>query len=123
MLLSITVNESIINSIIAAFAIFVGFLINIVILLIPHRCKENDVIEEKLVKHLHYNTMYSLLVSIIIISYALLSLLIYDIVTQNLSKIWHIIGSGILYFFIVHFLISLLLIVRRVYALFEGRKQ
>lgn len=113
--LNVNLNKQALINIITTFAIFVGFLINVIVLLVPIRKNETVKIRKNLANHLHYNTMYELMIGLLILTVALFG----SFITFALSRILIQISSLILFFLIFHFIFNLLLIIRRVYALFE----
>lgn len=106
--------ESIISNLIVAFTIFTAFLPNVIFIQLGMR---KQIKEDKnfspdsltVSEHLYTDSVYSLLVSILILSILLLFL-----ITNQMGSI----VSLIMYSLIIHFLITFLMVVQRVFILF-----
>jgi len=105
------------NAVIAAFAIFIGFSINVLILLIGSLSEDDDGskihLRNELIKHLYRNTSFVILLGIIILSLALVSSFILPYVSTNLIYLL----SFLLYLLLSIFILTLLMITKRLYAL------
>jgi hypothetical protein len=110
------ITETSINSLITAFAIFVGFIINVIVLLINTARKNGDSTRKLLIEHLFYNTLYELVLGIIILTLSLFVNFVY----LKLSSSTLVILSFFIYFLLINFLITLLQITRRMFVLFGG---
>jgi len=118
--------DSLLSRIIPALAILIGFSVNAIILMAqqPLRQGESETREEytetqrrgKALKHTRTNTLYALIIGLI----SLLVSLVVSVVSQTSQSIlvWGILSS-ILYFFLAHYFITLIMISRRLYILVE----
>jgi len=108
-LAKLTFTIAYINTLIAVFAVFVGFSIDALIMLLD---RESDTkIRRVLIIHTSYNVIYNLIIGIIILVSCLLISLFYE----NITGILLTIISFIFHSLLGHFLITLLMIARRLY--------
>jgi len=110
------ISNNLINVIITTFAILVGFIINVLVILLNYK-KEGIRIRDQLVEHLSYNCLYELILGLTLLAVALLlSILNGSSVITLLSLL-----SFIIYFLIINFLITLLMISKRLFTLFFNK--
>lgn len=106
------------NALITAFSIFSGLLLNVILIIFA--IVDRTIIPDnqgskkaKLLHHLYANSIYALLISVII-----LLVLIITVVLDNWTNCFFIlISSGIVYFGVTHFIMTLFMIFRRLYVL------
>lgn len=122
-----------VNALITAYAIFTALLLNVIFIIydimgklkITNKDSTDDIAEEvkyknqkKLLEHLYSNSVYSLLISIIILIILIL---------ETLIEVWNIKGyilcifSGFTYLMIAHFLMNLLMITKRLSFLLSSK--
>lgn len=109
---NILVEDYSLNALIASFSIFVGFTINVLVLLLKNEDYKDD-IKNKLIKHLSYNTLYELLLGLLILAIVLLV----SLIDAYLSIELRIILSLILYILIINFFLTILLIAKRIFVI------
>lgn len=107
-------NTDIINTLIVAFSIFTAFLPNVIFIQLGMRkdLKKDKTLSDialKVSEHLYTDSVYSLLISILMLS-ILVALLIINQMGMILSLI--------VYTLTIHFLITFLMVVQRVFVLF-----
>ncbi|MHA1205387.1 MAG: hypothetical protein ACTSRR_09325 [Candidatus Heimdallarchaeaceae archaeon] len=107
----ILITELYVNVLIAAFAIFIGFFIDSLILLLGMEKHENDTDRNRLVIHTSYNTVYALILGIFILLFCLVLTLFFNIISDS----WLIALSFIFHSFVGHFIVTLFMIARRLY--------
>lgn len=119
------------NALITSFSIFTGLLLNIILILYAiinrndqknnQNINQNEInetllkqkLKEKLLNHLYANTIFALLLSTII-----LFILIFIVIKNNYNPTpFIIVISFIVYFILIHFGITLLMIFRRLFIL------
>jgi hypothetical protein len=108
------------NTLITAFSIFTGLLLNIILIIfaIIDGKPSSDRKQGRLLDHLYANSIYALLVSAII-----LVILIISIIWDNWLCSSFLIGLSLLiYFGITHFIMTLLMIFTRLYVLLFDTK-
>ena len=106
----IVISDTYINYLIATFAIFIGFFISTLILLLDRK-KDTDDTENKLIIHTSYNSVYAIILGIFLLLFALLISFIFDVLKQlSLELITFFFNS-----LLVHYIITLLMISRRLY--------
>jgi len=115
----LTLNST--NALITSFSIFTGLLLNIIMILYAiinknqlggSNSHEND-IKDKLLSHLYANSIYALLLSTLI-----LFILMIVIINDNYTSTTFVkIISYIVFFLVSHFVITLLMIFRRLFVL------
>lgn len=106
------ITSNILNSLIATFSILTGFNINILVLLIGTKKMKTD-IENKLIKHLSYNILYELIVGLLILTISV----VLSIILQKITSIVLYFSTLAIYFMVFNFLLTLLMISKRIYAL------
>ena len=108
-------NSSSVNALITAFSIFTGLLLNIILIIfaIVGRIPQLDSKKERLLKHLYANSMYALLIS----TFLLIILIMTIILEEWMFYLLILITSFFVYFGIVHFFMTLLMILRRLFVL------
>jgi hypothetical protein len=113
-----------IGNLIAAIAIFGGFLFNLLAIVYSQIDKiktdaetENSGIKKRFVKEIHINISYSIVLSILIVAVLICS----TIVLPSFQYDWIIkkIVLGLIYFSLFHFFLTLLMILNRVYILLK----
>ncbi|MHA1400845.1 MAG: hypothetical protein ACTSQE_10910 [Candidatus Heimdallarchaeaceae archaeon] len=108
---NVLITGSYVNILIAVFAIFIGFFIDSLILLLGAKKHENDSDRNRLVIHTAYNTIYALIFGIIILLFCLLIMLFFNIISDS----WLILLSFIFLSLVSHFIVTLVMIARRLY--------
>jgi hypothetical protein len=104
-------SENIINIVITSLSIFVGLFFNVIVLIITSLVsKTDDVIKKVVLKEIIDNISYTILISLITI--------IFSIFSSQKAELFHQIMNGFCYFFLVHFFMTLLLVLKRIYILF-----
>jgi len=106
------ITSNILNSLIATFSILTGFNINILVLLIGTKKMKTD-IENKLIKHLSCNILYELIVGLLILTISV----VLSIILQKITNIVLYFSTLAIYFMVFNFLLTLLMISKRIYAL------
>lgn len=131
-------SENSVDSLITAFAIFTALLLNVIFIIYDLIDKigvkeSSDVIKSKvvlkrkikLIEHLSYNSVYSLLISLVILMILMLFAVveIWNIkalsITSKHSIDFLLWGSLLVYSLVVHFLMNLLMITKRLSVLFD----
>ncbi len=106
------IKENLIESLIAALAIFVGLLFNVIVIIIDtiRKSVQNDV-KSRLLKEVLTNISFTIFLSLVTIIVVLCTLFtnIYLQFTAN----------AVTYFLLVEFLITMLMVLKRMYALFK----
>lgn len=108
----INLDRDIINTLLTVFAIFIGFIINVIVLLID-RLDKTTGLKLQLVKHAYHNSLYQLLVGIIILILSFSFILLFNSIGSFGIRIF----STTICFLIINFLISLLLIIKRFFVI------
>lgn len=109
-------SKTILGQLIVIFSIFIGFIINVLVLLI-NIPKEKIRIRNKLIEHLSYNSLYALILGLLILFISFLvfimiqSLINYDIIISIISFV--------LYFLIFNFILTLLMISKRFFTIYN----
>jgi hypothetical protein len=109
-------DESIITSLITAFSIFIGLLLNIILVIfaiVNGSTGKLSTLKSRLLEHLYANSIYTLLLSTILIIILLLMLILNDWTICLLV----IVFSFVVYFGVTHFIMTLLMIFKRLYVL------
>ena len=102
------------NYMVTVFSIFVGFTINVVVLLSREvYSKQKQDLIRKLINHTYSNSLYELLLGLIILTILIFLNFCFKKISINLIMIF----SFILYFLVINFLMTLFLIARRLYIL------
>lgn len=113
-----------IGNLIAAIAIFGGFLFNLLAIVYSQIDKiksdaesENNSIKKRFVKEIHINISYSIVISIFIVAILICS----TITLPSFKCDWLVkkLVFGIIYFLLFHFFLTLLMILNRVYILLK----
>jgi hypothetical protein len=112
------VTENIANSLLTAFSIFIGLLLNIILVIFAivdnsGRGGRLSTLKIKLLEHLYSNSIYTLLLSTIIVVFLIVMLILNDWYSFPLITIL----SFIVYFGLFHFIMTLLMIFKRLYVL------
>lgn len=112
-----TIDKDVANTIITILSIFVGLLINVIVLLfdIVRRDEEQKSIKNEVLRETLTNISYTILVGIIGILITLLTFMNYKYV--------RVIFSACSYFVLAHIFMTLLMIMKRIYALFNDEIQ
>ena len=111
-----------IKTLITAFSIFTGFIINVILIIfdiIKRSTKNRERIHEELIVHLYYNSLYELTISIFLLIFSLFSYFTYP----KLNELCVTILSFILYFILMNFLITLLQITKMIFVLLNKEIQ
>lgn len=114
----LTLDQDLIRTLITAFSIFVGFIINVILIIfdiIKRNNKRREKVHEDLIVHLYYNSLYALTISIILLIFLLFVYFTYT--KLNSSHICVL--SAIFYFILTNFLLTLLQITRRIFVLLD----
>jgi glucan phosphoethanolaminetransferase (alkaline phosphatase superfamily) len=106
------IKESLIESLIAALAIFVGLLFNVIVIIIDsiRKTDQNDV-KSLLLKEVLANISFTIFLSILAIVTVLATLFSNELLKN--------IANAITYFLLVEFLVTLLMVLKRIYSLFK----
>lgn len=110
------ISDYLINVIITTFAILVGFIINVLVILLDYK-KGEIRIQNQLVESLSYNCLYELILGIGILTAAL----VLSILNKGCAPVFLTVLSFIVYFLIANFLITLLMISKRLFTLFSNK--
>lgn len=109
--LKIELSERAINIVITTLSILVGLLFNVIVILFDILKRDNsERIKNRLLKQLLTNISYSIFISLLII--------FLTVMTFFQIEIWISICTFLVYFFLSHFALTVLMILKRVYALF-----
>ena len=112
-LFRIVLTKDILNTLITSFAIFVGFIINVLVILLKN--KDGKIrIRNKLVEHLTYNLLYALVLGLVIL---FLTIFILALIPK-ISAIVLSILSLLLYSLVFNFIFTLLMISKRFFVIF-----
>lgn len=106
------------NALITAFSIFTGLLLNVILIIFAIldrsiKPESQGTKKSKLLHHLYANSIYALLISVLILLVLIITVIWDD--WNNTSLIF--IASAIVYFVVAHFVMTLLMIFRRLYVL------
>lgn len=108
--------ENIVNALITAFSIFVGLLLNIILIIFAIVNNSNGKLPSlklRLLEHLYANSIYTLLLSTILV----IILIVLLVLNEWTSCLLIFIFSFVVYFGITHFIMTLLMIFKRLYVL------
>lgn len=109
--LNIDLSERAINIVITTLSILVGLMFNVIVILFDILKRNNtEKIKNELLKQLLTNISYSIFLSLFIIFLTVMTFLKIDL--------WVTICTFLVYFFLSHFSLTVLMILKRVYALF-----
>lgn len=119
--------KPIISDIITAVSILAGFLFNLLAIIYTSLEKinvegENSEMKKKFIIELHSNISYNILLSIFIIIF----LLLYKVNLCTCNLFWNFIDKiliGINYFLLFSFLLTLLMVLNRIFILLDKRKK
>ena len=111
----ITASEKILNSLITSFAIFIGLIINLLVLLIDRK-KGKERVKKQLIEHLSYNSIYELVIGLIVLFISIIFLAI----QEKTNSYFTYTLSFILYFLMFNFIMTLLMIAKRFFVLFKN---
>jgi len=111
----IKLDSNSLGTLISTFAIFVGFTVNLMILLIANLGKQETYISDNLVKDLRYNTAFELLLGTVILALSLFG----NLTIGSLGLLATSILSITIYFFVIEYLLTLLIITRRLYVIVD----
>lgn len=103
------------NTLITAFSIFTGLLLNVILIIfaIVDRRKVEDADRKASFEHLYANSIYALLFSTLLLLFLILLVVLND--WNNIPLV--IFFSFIIYFGVVHFIMTLLMIFKRLFVL------
>jgi hypothetical protein len=106
------------NALITAFSIFTGLLLNVILIIfaiVDRSIKPESEGSKKarLLHHLYANSIYALLISVLILIVLIITVILDD--WQNCFLIF--ISSAIVYIGVTHFVMTLLMIFKRLYVL------
>lgn len=114
---NIFLSQAILSSLTTVMSVFIGFSVNVIVIMLRINIEEETWLRKKLFEHLYYNTLYELVLGISILSLTLFLELVFPI---RLAVM--LIGfSLLLYFLVVNFLLMLLQIARRLYYLLRKK--
>jgi len=127
---NLSLTEGTINTIIAALSIFAGFLFNLLAIVFGLMDKikinaEGDELKEKLVKEVHSNISYNILLSVLTILMLFLCLYKFkgqfdiDFKESSFSLKYASVVNFATYFLLVNFLFTLLMVIKRVHILMK----
>ncbi len=109
-------SDSLINILITILAIFVGLLLNVMVVIFDIIKKNEKTVKLRLIKETYSNISFAILLSIITIIPLIVCYL--PNTSNKLSiKITLMISNGLSYYFLVLFFITLLMIVRRIHVI------
>lgn len=108
------ISEGLANTLITILAIFVGLLMNVIVLLfdIVKRDEEKNNIKNVVLRETLSNISYTILVSLVTIIFTLASYIEEQIITQ--------VASVIIMFLMTHVVMTLLMVIKRMHALFAN---
>lgn len=111
--------ETTVNTLITAFSIFTGLLLNVIFIIFDiagKLVKDTSYPQKKklLIEHLYANSLYALLISTIVLIILILATIIEIWKGSNLVLI---IFSLVVYFSVGHFLMTLIMIIKRLFIL------
>lgn len=109
---NVNLTQSVLGYLLSSFAVFIGFTINVLAILISQIGEVTGNLKKRLINHLRYNTLYELTIGIIIF----LLILFVELTYQYLSHICLSIMSFVIYFMVLHFFVTFLMISRRIYV-------
>jgi hypothetical protein len=110
--LKIFLSDTIINIIITSLSIFVGLFFNVIVLIISTMCtKDDDPIKKQFLTEIIDNISYIIFISLVTI--------VTCIFASQKADLIHQILNAICFFFLVHFLMTMLLVLKRIYKLFK----
>jgi len=117
---NVLISATILGILITAFSIFVGFGINVLIILVVNKDKILRNTENKLVKeirqeffeHFTYAALYSVILGVIIVIYLIFITILYGIFNSIALSI----SSGIAYALLGNFLLTFFVIAKKLYA-------
>lgn len=113
-----------IGNLIAAISIFGGFLFNLLAIIYSQIDKiktdadrENDKLKKTFVKEIHINISYAIVLSLLIV----VVLISFSVPMRPLEYGWLMkrVSLGLIYFLLGHFLLTLLMVLNRVYILLK----
>lgn len=113
--LGITASEKVLNCFITSFAIFVGLIINLLVLLIDRK-KDKTGVKRLLIEHLSYNSIYELVIGLKVLLLSIILIVIQE--KMNTYLLYTL--SFILYFLVFNFVLTLLMIAKRFFVLFKN---
>lgn len=110
------------NALITAFTLFAGLLLNVVVFLFNIAVKGAEALNigdpksktKILLEHVYANSLYAIIVAVLTL---LLLLLVSIIGLGTITNLWIIILSGVTYFLTFHFVMTLFMIIERVFTL------
>lgn len=112
----VNLNKDVVNVIITALSIFVGLLFNVVVLVFDIINKESTTaIKKRLMNEIITNISYCILLSLVAILISLFVFLDNCFVVKTISFI--------IYFLLSNFLVTLLMVLKRVYVLFDNESK
>lgn len=111
--LGVRPTERVNTIIISTLSILIGLFFNVVVILFDIIKRDNNQeIKNELLKQLLTNILYSILLSLIIIGITILSFF------EN--KYWKLICYFLTFFLLIHFALTVLMILKRIYVLFTN---
>lgn len=109
--LGVDLSDRATNIVITTLSILVGLLFNVIVILFDILKRDNSKkIKNLLLKQLLTNISYSIFVSLLIIFLTVISF--FD------NSFWVVLCTLFIYFFLTHFALTVLMILKRIYALF-----
>lgn len=113
--LKVIASEKVLNTLITAFAIFIGLIINFLVILIDRKRGKKG-IEKQLIEHLSYNSIYELVVGLFVLFLSMILLVIQD----KIGVLLNYILSFVIYLLVFNFILTLLMIAKRFFVLFKN---
>jgi len=110
---NLLISKGIVSSLISALSILIGFIMNVLILLIRTE-KEEKHIRNELIEHVCYNALYELITGLLILMLCILTAIIYP--KANYTTLWWL--SFVIYFLTFNFLFTLFMVAKRLYVIF-----
>jgi len=127
----VDLNKDVINVVVTASAIFTGLLLNLLVLVYDQKSKTPEVDQEdpdypkvqskrSLLAELYYNISYATIVAVLLVIFSVVHLIIVDKVCFVFSRqidLSVVLTSPFIVFFGVNLILTLLMVIKRVYAL------
>ena len=118
--LGVSINSTGTNIIITSLAIFVGLLINMVVLLFDLLGKDTESDEKvKILREILSNILFTILLSIFLIILSLVGLIPDELMKNPCIKHVSVVIDGIIYFFLTFLILTILMVIKRMYLLFD----
>lgn len=107
----VTLTEGMINILITSLSIFIGLFFNVLVLIIGTLVKNaTENLEKKILQELIDNVSYTIIISMLSILFGIFSI--------GFKGIMGSVFNGVTFFILFHFLMTVLLVLKRIYLLF-----